>query len=294
MTLFLAACAAAEDNSIAYLTREVSIWSKQNHCFSCHNNGDGARALFAAVRAGTPVAREALDDTAAWLIRPLEWDSNHGDPGFSDKKLARIQFAAALSEAADAGLVKDRAALRQAAETLLPYQEKDGSWQVDAEASLGSPATWGAPLATYMARTTLEKADSRRFRNAIANADNWLARLPAKSTLDAGAVCLALKTAACAERLRDSQNGDGGWGPYAKTPSEAFDTAIAVLALAARDPERAARGRVYLKRTQLPQGGWIATTRPSGSQSYAQHISTTAWAAIAMLKPLLQSTPPAL
>jgi hypothetical protein len=280
--------AAAEDRSIGYLADEVSRWPRRNGCFSCHNNGDGARALFAAIRFGDAArgaqAREALRETSAWLLRPLDWDSNHGDPGFSDKKLARIQFAAALSEAVAAGEVKDRSVLAQAAATLLPYQEKDGSWQVDAEASLGSPATWGAPLATYMARATLERADRKRFEDAIGSANAWLARFPAASTLDAAAVCLALKTRACIDRLRNSQNDDGGWGPYAKAPSEPFDTAVAVLALADADPHRAGRGRAYLRRVQLPEGGWNATTRPSGAQSYAQHISTTAWAAIALLE----------
>jgi hypothetical protein len=38
------------------------------------------------------------------------------------------------------------------------------------------------------------------------------------------------------------------------------------------------RGSKYLIDTQLPAGGWPETTRPSGGQSYAQHIATTAWA----------------
>src|SRR5262249_25750881 len=36
---------AAEERAVAYLVREVPLWSQENHCFSCHNNGDGARAL---------------------------------------------------------------------------------------------------------------------------------------------------------------------------------------------------------------------------------------------------------
>jgi hypothetical protein len=45
-----------------------------------------------------------------------------------------------------------------------------------------------------------------------------------------------------------------------------------------------AEGRRYLIRTQLTEGGWTETTRPSGNQSYAQHISTSGWAALALLK----------
>ena len=52
---FLLALAAAaqspEDRAIAYLEDEVSAWSRSNGCYSCHNNGDGARALYEAVAA---------------------------------------------------------------------------------------------------------------------------------------------------------------------------------------------------------------------------------------------------
>ena len=39
-----------------------------------------------------------------------------------------------------------------AAESLLPYQEPDGSWKVDTGGMPGAPATYGTTLATYMAR----------------------------------------------------------------------------------------------------------------------------------------------
>jgi hypothetical protein len=43
------------------------------------------------------------------------------------------------------------------------------------------------------------------------------------------------------------------------------------------------QGRAYLIETQLPSGGWPETTRPPGAQSYAQHISTSGWATLALL-----------
>ena len=135
----------------------------------------------------------ALTDTTEWLVRPLEWDNNRGNPGFSDKRLARIQFAASLVEAFEAGLIEKREILIQAAESLLPYQQADGSWQVDVEALVGSPVTYGTPLATYMARRTLEKADAARFETAIARADDWFLETPVNTMLDASAVMLALQ-----------------------------------------------------------------------------------------------------
>jgi len=61
-------------------------------------------------------------------------------------------------------------------------------------------------------------------------------------------------------------------------PSEVFDTAVAVIALGGDG-----RGRAWLVGRQQAEGGWAETTRPAGSQSYAQHISTTAWALLALL-----------
>ncbi len=289
---------SAESRAISYLAAEVPAWSKDNHCFSCHNNGDGARALYTAQQLSYPVPVEALTDTTAWLVQPLEWDNNRGNPGFSDKRLARIQFAASLVEAFEAGLIEKREILIQAAESLLPYQQADGSWQVDVEALVGSPVTYGTPLATYMARRTLEKADAARFETSIALADEWFLETPVNTMLDASAVMLALqdrsdsqaeaKGRECLELILGGQASDGGWGPYRLSPSEPFDTAVVLLALlSVRDrPEIAEfiqQGRAYLLQRQLSSGGWPETTRPSGAQSYAQHISTSGWATLALL-----------
>src|SRR4051812_24969409 len=81
-----------EARAIAYLAREVPRWSPENHCYSCHNNGDAARALYAAVRLGRAVPTGATLDTDRWLARPEGWDKNGGDGPMSDKALARVQF----------------------------------------------------------------------------------------------------------------------------------------------------------------------------------------------------------
>jgi hypothetical protein len=288
----------AEERALAFLAREVPRWAAENHCYSCHNNGDAARALYAAVRLGLTVPRAALADTTRWLGRPDRWERNSPDGPFNDKKLARLQFAAALVEAADAGLVKDDGAPARAAELVAGHQDADGSWPIDADGSPGSPATHGRALATYLARRTLARTDAKKFAPALARADAWARRAPVKSVPDAAGVLLALgrasDKAAQAQRhialdlLQKAEARGGGWGPYANAPTEVFDTAVAVLALAAQREEDGLkamrrRGRAYLVAGQQEDGSWPETTRPSGAQSYAQRLATAGWATLALL-----------
>lgn len=287
-----------EERALAFLTREVPRWFRENKCYSCHNNGDGARALYLARQLGVSVEPSALADTTAWLTRPQAWDKNGGEGPFSDKKLARLQFTASLLAAREAGLVKDELALRQAAALVAVHQEKDGSWQVEAEGSIGSPATHGTALATHFARRTLKEADAERYRDALVKSDQWLRTTRVQSVLDAAAILLALADSRdeaavrqkhhCLDLLRKGQGKDGGWGPFLTSPAEVFDTALVLLALASqpRDAERQAmlrRGRHYLLARQQEDGGWPETTRPPGSESYAQRLATTGWATQALL-----------
>jgi hypothetical protein len=291
--------ANAEERALAYLSREVPAWSVKNKCFSCHNNGDGARALYTAVRLGKFVPKKSLTDTSEWLTRPEQWAKIGDAAGSSDKNLARIQFAAALVDALEAGVLKNRDVLGKAAGLVAENQKPDGSWQVDAPGNVGSPATYGACLATFLARRTLLQADPKKYQNAIAKADRWHEHVPVKTVLDAAAVvlCLAdLSTSAattqrrrCLDLIRKGESKDGGWGPYVNSASEPFDTAVVLLALShfPKEPgikEMLGRGRRFLIKAQQEDGSWPETTRPAGAQSYAQRISTTAWATLALLK----------
>jgi hypothetical protein len=282
--LFLLA-GTPEERAIEYLAREVSKWPRENNCYSCHNNGDGARALFLAARSGFAVPDAALPETSKWLGQPANWENHQGTPGFNDAKLARIQFSAALVEARS----PDRSPLLQAAKSLVPLQDSDGSWRIDTGGLPGAPATYGPALATYMARRTLEAAGASSFAADIARANQWIAAQQPGNLLDAAAMLLALPKSEpvrekCIDLIVKAQTSDGGWGPQRNVPAEVFDTAIVLLALnAAGITEPMERGRKFLIRMQQAEGGWPETTRPSGNISYAEHISTTSWALYALL-----------
>jgi len=285
--------------SLDYLAREVPRWSRENRCYSCHNNGDAARALYAA-RGRTPAATAgALDDTTRWLSRPEGWDKNGGDGPFSDKRLARVQFASALAAANASGASAARAPLARAARLLAADQADDGSWPIDdGGAPVGSPAAYGRSLATLSARDTLRAADPGRYKEAVARADRWLDARPIATVFDASVALLAVagrtdpdassRRLRALDRLRAGRSSDGAWGPYLTSPPEPFDTALALLALATLEPTPEVRdlirgGRTFLVDAQSADGSWPETTRPAGAESYAQRLSTTAWATLALL-----------
>lgn len=288
----------AEERAVAFLAHEVPAWSRENGCFSCHNNGDAARALYAARRLGFKFARTALVDTSRWLSQPSRWEHNRGDPGFSDQRLANLQFAAALLAVEQTRPAAVASSLPAAAARVVADQDSLGAWPIETQDSLGSPATYGTTLATYTAWRVLMLEGSKPSRHAANRAGEWLRRAPMRNVPAAGALLqFAMRDshpsapelrARAFDFLHRAQTSDGGWGPYPAVPAEAFDTAVALLALAElpREPGLEVmikRGRDYLVSLQLADGSWPATTRPSGGESYAQKMSTTGWATQALL-----------
>jgi glycerate kinase len=287
-----------EARAVAYLVREVPAWSRNNGCFSCHNNGDGARALFAARKAGYDVPGEALADTLEWLKRPQSWDENKGDPSASDKQLADIQFAKAVLAAYEVRLIRDRGIIDQAALRLLRHQSQDGSFDVEPQNPVGSPVTYGTTLATYFAWEVISASKHNAIQAAGQKARRWLYSLVSpKNNPEAAALLLREmdRTSdgdhifSLHKTLRDTQTSSGGLGPYRQSPPEIFDTALAVLALShvgdglETPSDTIQRARTYLVSQQNPDGSWAPTTRPTGGESYAQQISTTAWATMALI-----------
>ena len=244
-------------------------------------------------------------DTVKWLLQPAGWSHNKGDPGFSDQRLADIQFAASLVSWSSTGMTPRstaRAALQTAALRIAAAQDADGSWQIELQNAVGTPATHGTSVATYLAWHTLQAAavtdPGRKLEPARLKAAAWLGGVRPVNVPAASVVLLFnvvkedevrhTRANEALEFLRRAQTSDGGWGPYVDSPAEVYDTALALIALS-KAGQRAAvgplisRGRSYLRSSQQPDGSWAATTRPSGGRSYAQQMSTTGWATQALL-----------
>jgi hypothetical protein len=291
-----------EARAVAFLGREIVSWPRSHGCFSCHNNADAARALVRAEQAGFALPAETIRPTADWLGHPERWDLKNGEAPFHDPKLARVAFSAALAALLQSRRDLDRAALRVAADRLQADQNADGAWPIEGEEGIGAPATYGTPLATLLARQTLAEAGADRFKAAIEKADRWLLDREPEGVSDAAVQLWALSVVArpatpeadthrthCQEAIRLGQSDDGGWGRFRASPSEPFDTAIVLLALTANqnhlgaDRDRIKTGRAYLIAQQQDDGGWPETTRPPGGTSYAERISTSAWATLALI-----------
>jgi hypothetical protein len=288
----------AVERALGYLAVQVPQWSVENKCFSCHNNGDAARAMFAARRKGMPVAREATEATLRWLGHPERWGNNGGQREFNDKKLATIQFAFALLAASESGDVNERPPLLRAAEMVSAWQQEDGSWKIHAQGTIGSPITYGNTLATAVARKILA-ADHERFKPKIAKADRWLRDQEPQNVLDAAGILIGLgasqngraiaRQKQCLDLIRQAQRASGGWGPYSNSAAEPFDTAVVLLALQpfAEEEDRPGmiqRGRRFLIESQFDDGSWPETTRPANAESYAHRLSTTGWAVLALIE----------
>lgn len=289
---------SALQKALAFLCCEVPAWPKSHACFSCHNNGDAARALYTARRLGVAMAEPVLADTTRWLASPAGWKDHAGSPEFSDEELATLQFAAALLDATNAGAVQDESALKASAELVARSQSADGSWQIGAGNLVGSPATYGPVLSTAVARRVLRRADRARYSSSVTRADEWLRAVRPQAMVDLAGVLMGLGDAAddaarhqrqrCVELIERGQGSLGGWGPFADHKPEAFDTAVVLLGLKTLGSDERAeaaieRGRRYLIASQLADGSWRATTRPANSTSYAQQLSTTGWATLALL-----------
>lgn len=299
--------AAAIAKGVDYLKVEVPKWKAEHPCYSCHNNGDAARALLVASAKGYDIGT-SLDDTLAFLKQPSRWDQNKAQPGFDDKTLAKIQFASVLAVAERHGKAASTD-LEAAAKLLVADQKPDGSWTLDSSQSLGSPVNYGTLIATWSARSTLIASGMQPDNFTIVQADRWIRGLTPENVLDASATLLAIELSgdvmaenlrrASLSILRTGQAPSGGWGPYVTAASQVFDTALAVLALSVLDTEprlarsayrpeelreAIAKGKKYIASEQRPDGSWPETTRPAHQESYAQRISTTGWALLALLQ----------
>lgn len=292
---------ASIERAVAYLAAETPKWRTEHRCASCHHQGAAARALLSARAKGWLDRNAPLENSLEWFAAPEKWKDNHGDPLASDHALAELQFGASLFASAELFPQRMKAPLADLAKMLAARQDAKGQFELEHSEGLPTPITLGPILLTGMARRVLE-SQGEAYAEPARRAREWLAAQSPRNPFEASSLLLALdgvdeKTApkvaevrrAARAKLLDAAHPDGGFGPYASSPAEPFDTALALLALS-RDAESAqhaeliARAKEKLLTWQLDDGSFAETTRPSGGVSYAHRVATTAWALEALLE----------
>lgn len=299
MPLFADRYDEAAKNATEYLEKEVLLWQPENACFSCHNNGDATRVLLEISENTRQFEDSRWNGSIEWLDSPETWKKASSTEVELSPALAIIQFGNTMLAAQQNGLLPaSDTRFRSAAILIIESQHTDGYWAIEPPGHLGSPGTYGNPLGTAMALKILSNSHLSKAKTTIQKSMEWITQMNPRSTIDLAAGIQILKNSETSERqalvahwrraLIQRQNDNGSWGHYASRFGEAFDTAVALLTLAPFLSSHAdyrrplALGRLFLTNTQEPSGGWIETTRPSGGTSYAQHISTSAWALSAL------------
>lgn len=284
----------AIDRSLKLLSSEVPGWISENHCASCHNQGDAAIAIIEGSRLDDS-SKDSLQSTLDWLAEPSKWSSNRGLPEASDQQLANLQFAGALLAAYRIDRERFQAPIDEAAEILAADQSQEGAWKIVSGGEIASPITHGEILLSGTALRVMQASNFTNKNTHIDRAMKWLERQEPRNTLEAASLVIALpvnsvKKDRCISMIVDAQDEEsGGWGPHRNVAPEVFDTALAVLALNLAELKTTQiskaidRGIEFFVREQNEDGSWQETTRPSGTVSYAHRISTTAWATRALL-----------
>ncbi len=188
--------ATAEERAVAFLTREVPRWTRENHCVSCHNNGDAARALYEASRAGFAVPPEVLADTTAWLARPDGWNRDGGKGGVSDKRLrgSRSPLPSRRRRAPDGCAIARHFGMLQPSSPVIRPTTAHGGWRASRHPDRPRRTASRWRLSWHARR--LDAADPSRFRAAIRRADGWLLCCEPVTVADASVALMVIAAGA--------------------------------------------------------------------------------------------------
>ena len=276
-----AACAAdrspaqiqqAAAKAVSMIQRSQKSWYTKQSCVSCHQQVLPALAFRAAREHGIPVDEQAAHTDAAAGF------------GFYSNLERAVEYTYVIDAplgdgypmvAADAVGVRPSIVTAVYARLIAARQEKDGHWETldDRPPQSYSPftATAIALRAVQLYSHPSQKAD---LEARAARARTWLLSHSPQATEErvfqlwggrwAGADEAALHK--FAERLKATQQKDGGWGSRDGRSSDAYSTGEVLVALhevggvATSDPSWQ-RGIEYLLGTQAPDGSWHVVSR---------------------------------
>jgi hypothetical protein len=269
---------SAIDRGAAFLAKDALQWKKDHNCVSCHHAALVSWALREAKLRGHAVDEPVLAEMTKWVAESGSGKTGVPRPEGIPKALnmKAVLFALALQSDPQPDETSQNG-LKLLLPTVKEDQNDNGVWNSWPDTR---PPIFGHSdeTATALATLTLLPPAAAGDESAVAARDKglkWLAEH--ESTGDHQAVCMRLMLLKKADRpaaewqplvkrLKESQQGDGGWRQSAEMASDAHATgqALYALSLAELKPSDPAlqRGREFLIKTQRDDGGWAMTSRP--------------------------------
>jgi ankyrin repeat protein len=311
-----ASARTAVERALALVQRTDQAFSDKSGCISCHNNSIGAMAVGLARKQGFPVDERISARQVKVNVAYLEHNRDALHQGFFAAQSGSEAFGdifgpgvlAYVLVGLDAEHYKPDLNTDAVAMYLKSRQMPDGQWTYPA-ADFRQPLCSDHIGQTVRAMRSLQlyapQTEKAEYEKAVRLAADWIARAEPRGNEDLvwkllGLSWAARDKAAIQKTLKEVlsiQKQDGGWSDLPASPTTAYATGKALVALHTAgvpvSDTAFQRGVQFLLNTQIADGSWFVRTRALGFQPYFdsssphgmdQSISSagTGWAAMAL------------
>jgi prenyltransferase beta subunit len=295
----------AIERGLDFLVKDAYAWKAEHSCASCHHGALTVWSMREAKQRGLKVDETVLAELTQWIA---EGEGRTGVPRPADRPKALNTKAVWFGLALGAGIEPDAATqdgLNRMLNTIIGDQTDNGSWSSWPETR---PPIFGDSdeRATVLATLALVPAAEKGNDSAKATMDKgvqWLAETESDNDPQTIAMRLVLwqrigrpadECRTLVDQIRQRQNTDGGWSQTPEMASDAWATGQALFALSQAgiksDDQAIARGQQFLISTQLENGSWEMTSRPTkpGDKGATSLIpisgAGSAWAVLGLVR----------
>lgn len=267
---------SAVQKGLDFIAKDAVKWKNDHQCVSCHHAALTVWSMHEAKRAGRSVDEAVLAEMTKWMAESGEGKSSQQRPEGRPKAIntKALYFALALGSDPNPDPVSQEG-LKKMLKTVKEDQLEDGSWQAWPETR---PPFFGGSddSMTGIAILAASVSEAEQMRTVRDRGVRWMTET--KSDDDPQSLALRLliwlrvgkpreECDQLAHKISSRQREDGGWSQAPEMTSDAWATGQALYALsnAGWKPENSTieRGRGFLIRTQLEDGSWPMTSRPT-------------------------------
>lgn len=301
---------AAIERGLAFLEQDAAKWRQERGCATCHHGTMTVWAQAEARAQGFDVSAQTVADSLQWTKDQFSWrigKPRDPRPGWNLLSLPAV-YLGVMSRSLP---ILSRDEVLEVADHLQRHQEADGAWLMPELSGNGPPPTWESretiallALLAWEPSAGDNSAGGESNRAARDRALSWLGDNGTAQQPQALALRLMVENRSgrtivelqpMLDTLLALQRPDGGWGPTADAPSDAYTTGQTLWALseleAAADLPAIEQGVAYLVTNQAPDGSWPMTPRVHpGADTSRQRFPVpivyfgSAWATIGLVR----------